>query len=103
MLYNQNLYTKKKPFKNHENFIANSTCKTKAHKRNDELVEYSGTQVSECDITIQIVTQTSELRHHWKNDDPKEYYEQVCCDLEEVMDIYVVDNPLWCRDYKQFK
>ncbi|CAL6086961.1 Hypothetical_protein [Hexamita inflata] len=47
----------------------------------------SGTQASECNITIEVEAQASELRRHWKNVDPKEYQEQVCCDLEEVTDV----------------
>ncbi|CAL6064676.1 Hypothetical_protein [Hexamita inflata] len=53
----------------------------------------SGTQASECNITIEVEAQASELRRHWEDVDPKEYQEQVCCDLEEVIDIYDVDHP----------
>ncbi|CAL6089401.1 Hypothetical_protein [Hexamita inflata] len=53
----------------------------------------SGTQASECNITIEVEAQASELRRHWEDVDPKEYQEQVCCDLVEVIDIYVEDHP----------
>ncbi|CAL6062816.1 Hypothetical_protein [Hexamita inflata] len=53
----------------------------------------SGTQASVCNITIEVEAQASELRRHWEDVDPKEYQEQVCCDLVEVIDIYVEDHP----------
>ncbi|CAL6049748.1 Hypothetical_protein [Hexamita inflata] len=36
----------------------------------------SGTQASECNITIEVEAQASELRRHWEDVDPKEYQEQ---------------------------
>ncbi|CAL6002468.1 Hypothetical_protein [Hexamita inflata] len=42
----------------------------------------SGTQVSECYITIEVEAQTNELRCHWEDVDLKEYQEQVCYQSE---------------------
>ncbi|CAL6041300.1 Hypothetical_protein [Hexamita inflata] len=53
----------------------------------------SGTQASECNITIEVEAQASQLRRRWEDVVPKEYQKQVRCDLEEFIDIYVENHP----------